>query len=148
MPNTDKIEWLPSDGVFQENKNSEYQYIDSRSQSVGKNLRAGILNSVYVPFICARDNNVIILLKSDNQANEIWDCMFIKVAIIKGFLRITCWINYTRCRRSSAVTNLSLLFHIISWFIFLMSTKQSKLSFRVIVIYVLNLKQFLCIPTE
>lgn len=89
MPNTDKIEWLPSDWVFQENKNSEYQYIDSHSQSVGKNLWAGILNSVYVPFICARDNNVIILLKSDNQANEIWDCVFIKVAIIKGFLRIT-----------------------------------------------------------
>lgn len=89
MLNTDKVEWLPSDGVFQENKDSKYQYIDSRSQNVGKNLWASILNSGYVPFICPRDNNVIILLKLDNQANEIWDCMFIKVAIIKGFLRIT-----------------------------------------------------------
>lgn len=88
MQNTDKVEWLPSDWVFQENKSSEYQYIDS-PQNVDKNLWASILNSVYVPFIYPRDNNVIILLKLDNQANEIWDCMFIKVAIIKGFLRIT-----------------------------------------------------------
>lgn len=88
MQNTDKVEWLSSDGVFQENKSSEYQYIDS-PQNVDKNLWASILNSVYIPFIYPRDNNVIILLKLDNQANEIWDCMFIKVAIIKGFLRIT-----------------------------------------------------------
>lgn len=88
MQNTDKVEWLPSDGVFQGNKSSENQYIDS-SQNVDKNLWASILNFVYVPFIYPRDNNVIILLMLDNQANEIWDCMFIKVAIIKGFLRIT-----------------------------------------------------------
>jgi hypothetical protein len=89
MQNTNKVEWLPPDRAFKETRIQNTNLSPDTHKNAGGNLWVSVLNSMYVLSIYSRDNNVIILLKLDNQVNEIWDCMFIKVAIIKGFLRIT-----------------------------------------------------------
>lgn len=89
MQNTNKVEWLPPDGAFKETRIQNTNISIDAHKNAGENLWVNVLNSVYVLSIYSRDNNIIIILKLDNQANEIWDCTFIKVAIIKGFLWIT-----------------------------------------------------------